>query len=148
MGEEGDEAAAAHLLQQTADLRLEQDNEGQHAQINHAAEQIVDTVEPEHRGQHQRCQKYEQALEQAGRLGALHPGQYFIKHQRHNSDVQIICDLNRQQIPADISKQHGEIHIHFTSSSLSGHEYLDYIKNASRLQGESRENSRTVQKNQ
>ena len=123
MGKECDEAAAAHLFQQAADLRLKQDNERQDTQIHHSAHQIVNAVEFEYIRQHQSRQEHEQALEQTGCLGAPNPGQHLIEHQSHDRNIQIVRDLNRQQIPADIRGQFSESHIHFSSSSLSGHEY-------------------------
>ena len=118
MDEEGRQAAAAHLLQNPPDLRLEQDDQGQQAQVHHAAHDVIDPVEVQGGGKHQRRQKDQQTLHQAGRLGALHQGKDLIKDKGHDGNVQNIRDLNGQQIPdhpaADLRKRY----FHSSSSPL------------------------------
>ena len=56
--------------------------------------------------------------------------------KQYNRYIQNVRDLQHHQIPADDPGQCGERDkFHWTSSSLSGHEYLDYIKSACRMQG-------------
>ena len=72
----------------------------------------------------------------AGGPGALNQRQSLVKHKHHNRYIQNVRDLQHHQIPADDPGQCGERDkFHWTSSSLSGHEYLDYIKSACRMQG-------------
>ena len=93
------------ILQDPADLRLEEDDEGQHAHLDHAAHQIVDAVELQHIGQQQRREEHEQALEQAGSPGGAHQGQNFIQDEHQDGDVQNVGDLYGQQIPPNADRQ-------------------------------------------
>ena len=112
MGEESDEALAAHLLQDPADLRLEQDDECQHTHIHHAAQNIIDAVELENIRKQQRAQKDEQALQKAGCLGALHQHQDLVQNKDHDADIQKVCQLDHQQISAEDQRQFRKFHFH------------------------------------
>ena len=90
MDEEGHQTAAAHLLQYPADLRLKQNDEGQQAQIDHAGHDVIDPVQMQGRGQHQRRQKDQQSLYQTGRLGALYQCENFIEDKCHDGNIQYI----------------------------------------------------------
>ena len=112
MGEEGHEAAAAHLLQDPADLRLEQDDEGQNAPLHHTAHDVIHAVELQHGRQHQRRQKYQQSLQQTGGLGALHQHEHLVQDKDHDGDIQKVCRLDQQQVTADHRRQFREFHVH------------------------------------
>ena len=112
MGEERDEPLAAHLLQDPADLRLEQDDQRQNAPLHHAAHDVIDAVELENIRKQQRAQKDEQALQKAGGLGALHQHQNLVQNKDHDADIQKVCQLDHQQIPANDQRQLRKFHFH------------------------------------
>ena len=118
VNEESCKAAAAHLLQNPADLRLEQDDQGQQPQIHHAAHDIIDPVEVQCGRKHQCRQKDQQPLYQTGRLRTLHQCKDLVEDKGHNGNVQNICNPNSQKISnhpaADLCKRHS----HCSSSPL------------------------------
>ena len=83
--EEG-QLAAAHLLQHPADLRLEEDNQRQNAPLYHVGQGEVQSWQTV-RGQPQRRDHHQHALEQTGGIGFPHQQQQPVNQIGDHQDV-------------------------------------------------------------
>ena len=87
---------AAQLLQNLADLRLEQDDQRQDAHLRHASQHIVDGAKIQGAGRQQRQQEDADALQDIFRTGALHQRQQLIDQEEYDGHVQKVRDLEKR----------------------------------------------------
>ena len=85
---------AAQLFQDLADLRLEQDDEGQDAHLHHVAQDIGDAVEMEYLRQPQGQQEHHHALEDVLRPCALYQIQQLVDQERDDHHVQNVREAH------------------------------------------------------
>ena len=93
---------AAQLLQNPADLRLEHDDQGQHAPLHHVAEDVIHHPQVQLRGQPQRRQKDGHTLQDVGGPCTLHQRQQLIYQIRHDGHVQQVRQTDQRQVSFDI----------------------------------------------
>ena len=105
MGKDLPQAGAAHLLQETADLRLENNHQSHNAPFHHPAQQEINGVKLKQAGGPQGHNEHQNALCHRPGAGAADEHNKLVDDKRHDQDVDDIEDPDGGYHPFELLQQ-------------------------------------------
>ena len=105
LGKDLSQTAAPHLFQKAADLRLEQDNQGQNAPFHHLAQQKVDRIQAQEAGDPKSRHQQQDALGHPAGTGAADQQDDLIDHKGHDEHIDDVGDADGPYHAFDIIKE-------------------------------------------